>query len=63
MFQNYKESYNEINNLKILNSKEYKRQQLKKHQLFTADVDAGLTKVLNKQSFFYLTMIICFARC
>ena len=60
----YKGSGDEIRNLKILNSNEYKRQQLKKHQRFTADVDAGLIKVLNKQCFFYLTaMIICFARC
>ena len=42
IFKNYKGSGDEIRNLKILNSNEYKRQQLKKHQLFTADVDAGL---------------------
>ena len=57
----YKGSENEIKNLTILNCKEYKRQQLIKHQLFTADVD--IKKVLNKQCFFYLTMIIFFARC
>ena len=39
VFKNYKGSGNEIKNLKILNSNEYKRQQLMKHQLFTADVD------------------------
>ena len=35
----YKGSKNEIKNLTIFNCKEYKRQQLLKHQLFTADVD------------------------
>jgi len=55
---------NEIKNLTILNGKEYKRQKLIKHELFTADVDIkSWLKVLNKQCFFYLTMIICFARC
>ena len=39
ILKNYKRSRNEIKNLKILNSNEYKRQQLIKHQLFTADVD------------------------
>ena len=36
VFQNYKGSGNEIKNLKILNSNEFKRQQLIKHQFFTA---------------------------
>ena len=59
----YKGSGDEIRNLKILNSNEYKRQQLKKHQLFTADACWRWLN-LNKQCFFYLTaMIICFARC
>ena len=39
ILKNYKRSGNEIKNLKILNSNENKRQQLIKHQLFTADVD------------------------
>ena len=44
--------------LRILNSNEYKRQQLIKHQHFTADiVIKSWLKVLNKQCFFYLTMI------
>jgi len=46
----YKSSGNEIKNSKILNSNEYKRQQLIKHQLFTADVDIKIwLKVLYKQ--------------
>ena len=36
VLKNYKWSGNEIKNLKILNSNEYKRQQLIKYQLFTA---------------------------
>ena len=62
--QKYKGSGNEIKNSNILNSDKYKRQQLIKHQLFIADVDIkSWLKVLNKQSLFYLTMIICFVRC
>ena len=39
-----------IQHTKILNSNEYKRQQLIKHHLFTADVDIkNWLKVLNKQ--------------
>ena len=38
--------------------------KLIKIQLFTADIDIkSWCKVLYKQCFFYLTMIICFARC
>ena len=41
-----------------------KAKQLRKHQLFTADVDIkSWLKVLYKQCWLYLTMIICFARC
>ena len=36
VLKNYKGSGNKIKDLKILNSNEYKRQQLVKHQLFTA---------------------------
>ena len=39
ILKNCKRSGKEIKNLRILNSNEYKRQQLIKHQLFTADVD------------------------
>ena len=39
ILKNYKRSGKEIKILRILNSNEYKRQQLIKHQLFTADVD------------------------
>ena len=47
IFKNYKGSRNEIKN------NEYKRQQLMKHQLFTADVDIkSWFKVLNEQRFF-----------
>ena len=50
--------------LRIFNSNEYERQQLMKHQLVTADFDIkSWLKVLYKQYFFYLTKIICFARC
>ena len=50
--------------LRIFNSNEYKRQQLIKNQLSTADFDIkNWLKVLYKQYFFYVTMIICFARC
>ena len=50
IFKNYKGSGNEIKNLTILNSNEYKRQQLTKHQPLTADVDIkSWLKVLNKQ--------------
>lgn len=52
----------------ILNSNQYKRQQLIKQQLlFTqqaADIDIkSWLKALYKQCFSYRTMIICFARC
>ena len=43
----------------------YKKQQLIKHiiQLFAADVDIkGWLKILCKQCFFYLAMVIRFAR-
>ena len=53
----------EIKSLESLNSHEYKRQKLKKHQFFTADVDIkSWLKVSYEECFFYLTMIICFAR-
>ena len=40
-----------------------KRQKLIKHQLFTTDFDIkSWLKVMYKQCFLYLTMIICFAR-
>ena len=56
-------SGSEIKSLKSLNSNEYKMQKLKKHQLFTTDVDIkSWLKVLYEQCFFYLTMTICFAR-
>ena len=54
-----------LKNSKFLTvTNEYKRQQLIKHQLVTAsDVDfTSWLKVFFKQSFFYLTMIICSAR-
>ena len=55
---------NEIKNSKFLTVMYTKAKQLIKHQLFTADVDIkSWLKVLYKQSLFYLTMIICFARC
>ena len=56
-------SGSEIKSLKSLNSNEYKRQKLIKHQLFTTDVDIkSWLKVLYEQCFFYVTMMICFAR-
>ena len=64
LLKNYQKSGNEIKNLKILNSNDYKRQKLIRHQLFTADVDMKRwLKVFYKPCFFYLTRIICFARC
>ena len=48
ILKNYKRSGNEIKNLRILNSNEYKRQQLIKHQLFTADVDSVKNRTTDK---------------